>query len=509
MDIANIIKQVNTETVYIPQYQKILEVYEGALNKHVSNALALELKPESYRIAQQRIPSINLLRRIVKKLSKVYSETPERTVLDEQDQEILNDYCDDFDLQNLMSNAEDLLNLQRCFAIEVYPDDDSLGLRLLGPNEFTVLSNNSHDPMEVTVLIKMMGCEDKDDGQGKVRQVKIYWIYTDELFTIANSDGDILDQQINPYGCIPFVYCNSSAFYLKPLPDLDSFDNTVLIPKLLTDLNFATRFQSHSIMYTIDAEINEATGSPDSLWNLKSRDGENKTPTVGVLSPSVDVDKVLALIGFTVSQWLESRGIRGGTVGSLKPTNAASGISKIVDEADTTQVVNENKHLLVNAETELWEIVGKMHNYLVGSPNFEFTRGLAEDFEVSVAFPVEQVLADPKEKRDDLLFKLQNGLISHIRALRISNPDLSEEEILQLQAEIEAEKANKVIQAQQNLTNINVSNNQFDKKDNGLNVPDPLNNGTTGQPINGQTGQTLNQNSNQIYDTQNNNNITN
>jgi hypothetical protein len=222
-----------------------------------------------------------------------------------------------------------------------------------------------------------------------------------------------------------------------PEPDMDTFENTLLIPKLLADLNYATQFQSHSIMYGVDLEIQKASGAPDAFWNLSSRDGEKSSPQIGVLSPSVDTEKVLALISFTVSQWLESRGIKPGSVGKLD--QSASGISKIVDESNTTQVVQENRLILQQAEVRLWTLIAVIHNTLLGSEDFIAVKGLSDNLEVSVSFPEQKPIVDPAEKRNDLKFKLDNGLISKSMALKQANPDLTEEELTALQAEIDSE----------------------------------------------------------------------
>lgn len=435
--MQDLIKLINDQQSSISKYYRLIDIFEGNLTDYVAQSLAVELTPESYNKAITRIPAINLLRRIVKKLSKVYTDSPpKRTTLDPRDQQEIESLVKSIDLQNQMSKAEDLLNLQKCCALEPYLENRSFKLRVLGPHEFTVISNDPQNPLNITHFIKYMGSYKKDEKT----QANIYWIYTDQFFIVADSDGEILDSRENPYQVIPFVYINSSQNFLKPKPDNDSFNNTVLIPKLLSDLNYATQFQSHSIMYSIDAEINgKATASPDAMWNLISKEGATTTPQVGVLSPSVDTDKVLSLISFTVSQWLESRGIKASSVGSLNAANVASGVSKIIDEADASQVIQENRLILVEAEQRLWSLIGIMHNTLIGTEELNASRGFTEPLEVSISFPEQKPIPDPQEKRNDLKFKLENKLISYIRALKQANPDLTDDEILKLKAEIEKE----------------------------------------------------------------------
>lgn len=454
------IKQINNQIGQVAQYERNLDIFEGNLNKYVSESLSRELSAQSFKVASTRIPSINLMRRIVKKLSRVYTYSPTRTTLDPRDQEYVDLYSQSMGLQNQMSNGEDLLNLNKCFALEPYLEEGKFEVRVLAPHEFTVLSEDPNDPTEMTTFVKYMGSYNKIVDKD-VRLVNTYHLVDKDFLTVVNSDGDVLQQLPNPYGVIPFVYVNSSSFCLKPIPDLDFYDNTVLIPKLLCDLNYSTQFQSHSMIYSIDANINGAvSGAPDSMLNISSTEGSTKSASIGTISPTVDVDKVLALITFTVSQWLESKGIKPGAMGSLSSGNLASAVSKIVDEADTAQVVQENRLILIEAEEELWELIGIMHNTLLGSPLFDATSGMSEDLEVSISFEPDKPIIDPKEQRENLKFKLDNGLTSYMRALSEANPDLSQDELIKLKAEIDAEKLAKTPPQLQVEPNLITNNNE-------------------------------------------------
>lgn len=437
MDLIAIIQHAELAQKLAPLSERLIDIYSGNLNEYVKASLAVELNADSYKTASQRVPSINVLEKITDKLSRVYNDVPTRTVPDVKEQEIVNQYIESMSLQDVMNNAEVLLNLNKCFALEPYVNESGLfSVRLLAPHEFTVYSDDIVDPSKPTALIKFMGGKPK----GK-KIVSVFWIYTNELFLEVDSDGEIMSSTENPYGVIPFVYCSADKFRLQPKPDIDSFENTVLIPKLLTDLNFAVKHQSFSLVYGIDVNVSKDLQiGPDSFLNLKSEEGDKK-PQLGQLSPTVDVDKVLALIGFTVSNWLDSKGIKSGSgnVGSVSPESA---ISKLVDEADASQIIQSNRLLLTKAEQNLWKLISVIHNALVGSDTLKITTGMTEQLHVSIGWPVSKPIVDPNEKRQDLEFKLKNKLISYDRALRQANPELSNEEIEKLKQEIAEEKSN-------------------------------------------------------------------
>lgn len=445
MDIKAIISYANAQQAGNFQHSRLVDIYSGTLNKYVKAALQEELSSDSFKIASKRVPSINLLQRITDKLSNVYTDIPKRTVEDRKDQDILDSYCNSTDIQNVMAQAEVLLNLNHSFALEPYINSEgTFSVRVLSASEFCVYSDDPINPKNPTHFIKYMGNRTK----GK-KQVNVYWVYTSSVFLEVDEDGDVYDSRPNQFGVIPFVYCSADSFKLQPNPDNDAFENTILIPKLLADLNFAVQFQSHSLMYGIDVDMKGLKGSPDSFWSIKSEEGSDKKPQIGVLSPSVDTEKVISLIQFTVEQWLESKGIKPGSAGNTGSASAVSAVAKIVDEADTSAVISANRILLVRAEKNLWKLIGVIHNALLGLPELAASTGLTAPFQVSISFPVQQIVANPQEQRDQLLFQLENKLISKKRALKHAHPDLSDEELVQLQAEIDAESATPPLQPNQ------------------------------------------------------------
>lgn len=434
MTLEQIIKQAKQYAEKIPQHKNVFDVYEGNLIEHVKNVLATELSTQSFKIASKRIPSINLMTKINKKLSQAYKTPPKRTTQDSGDQETLDAYEDSIQVNKSMSEADTLLNLSKSFAIEPYVEDGQIQLRVLKPDQFMVISDSKTDPNKATILVKFMGSV---ENNGK--NVLNLWIYTDTQFIRALSDGTILEQNLNPYGMLPFVYGKANSFLLQPDADMDFYSNVLLIPRILSDLNYAVQYMSHSRVYGIDIDPTKANISPDSMTIFQSRDGngDSTSPQIGMVNPSVDVDKVLSLCKFTVGNILDTKGIKSSGTTSLDASNVASGVAKIIDEADVHQVVEENRLILQDCEKRLWKLIGAIHNIHVGTDNFQFTKGLDSPFEVSISFPAIRVLPDPTEQRENLKFQLEAGLMTKKRALTKLNPDLSEDEIDQMIKELE------------------------------------------------------------------------
>lgn len=438
MQLNEIIDHANESFKQAPLNNRLVDIYQGNLIQYVKAAMKNEISdPTSFALASTRIPSINLIEKITDKLSKVYSDKPKRTVPDVRDQETLDLYMESIDINSVMSNAEILLNLNKNFALEPYIEDGLFKVRVLASSEFAVYSDDMVNPHKPTAIIKFMGSVEGKDGSVANR----YWVYSQEEWIDCTSQGEVLNRADNPYGVIPIIYCNMDSFSLQPKPDLDMFENALIVPKLLADLNYSVQFMTRSTTYTIDVDMQKnPTSAPDVIWNLKTdSDNPNSKPQVGVISPTVDVEKVLALLNFTVAGWLDSKGIKTSAAGNLTNTDPASAVSKLVDEADASSLVGSNRILLTKTEQSLWRLIGLMHNTMLDTEKLLVNVGVNSPFNVSISFPIQKPIIDPQEQRDTLKFKLDNKLISYDRALREANPDLSDEEIQKLKLEIQAE----------------------------------------------------------------------
>lgn len=445
--------------------ERLLTMYEGQLLEFVEESLRDELEPSAYLRARKRIAPINILTKLVNKISKVYNNGVVRSpkVDNALDQTLIEEYEDSMDINNLMSYANRLLNLHKYCALEPYVDQGTIKMRVLAGNQFTVWSDDPVNPDKPTHCAKFMGRITKKleyvDDKGRresepedvLKEVALFYVYTAQEFIIIDSDGEVryelmaamgLEDGINPLGTLPIVYIKSRSSKLIPYPDTDTIQMTTLIPKLLTDLNYATMFQSHSIVYGIDVDPTGLSGNPDSFWVINSKDGEGKSPQIGTIKPTVDIDKVLTLIKNSMAMWLDSKAIKPGSLGSLDAETAASGVSKMIDEADTTEVRKEQAEILRAAERELWPLIKFFNNEVEG---VEEQRRFSDDFAISIEFGEQKPLETIQDKLNIIKMKLDLGLISKKQALRIIYPDFTEEEIQATLEEAQEEKRSNLL----------------------------------------------------------------
>lgn len=449
-DIPDILEWAESvQSQYNCNNEDLLDIYEGNLKQHVEDSMQRELNPNAFESAKQRIAPINILKRTVDKLAKVYSQGVEREASPAGDSNLVSEYEEMLDIDNKMSSGDSMLNLLRSVAFEPYVRDGKPKLRVLNSSQFTVWSNDTFDRTNPTVFIKFMGTNKKEtvvDEEVCERQVNVYVLYDRDEWVRIESDGTVLQRKMHGAGRIPFTYMNLSSTKLVPKPDIDSKCMAILIPTLLSDLNFASKYLSHGIRYGIDVDIDNLEGNPDAFWNIRSvQDGENNSPQIGVLAPSVDIDKVLNLTKEELVMYLEARSLKVGSSGKFE--NNASGFAKLIDSADVTDVRKENMHRFKAAERDLWGLISVMHNLWLDNEEItdpDLIKRFSKDFAISIKYGDLAPIIDPQEKRDNIEFKLKNKLTTRERAIRDANPELSKDEqdllIKELQDEGEADQ---------------------------------------------------------------------
>jgi hypothetical protein len=437
----SLVKHLQSQLGLLSHNEILFEINEGNMLPYVKAALQKQLRGKCLEKALHRIAPINLLKKIIDKLSKIYDGNVKREVIGgtPSDDEMLAYVEKSISANTVMGLANEFFNLFKNTLVQPYVYNMQPYCRTIPSHQFTVYSENAIVPNEPTHIII---CHKMIDER------MTYRVYTDDEFIIIDSEGRPVPEEMariesdgtNEYGVIPFIYINRSQNLLIPRPDTDTLALTLLTPVLLTDLNFAAMFQTFSILYGINLDFENLEISPAVFWNFKAKDGEQK-PELGSIKPQVDIDQVIRLIVTELSLWLNSRGIKPGSIGNLNQDNAASGISKMIDEMDTTSDRIKQVQIFQPAEKRLWNLILKnmmpvwQKNGLVDNKTV-FTQSA----EVETAFGDQM----PATSRTDIISEqkaeLEAGLTTRARAIKRLNPKMSDKEIEELQQEIEASR---------------------------------------------------------------------
>lgn len=422
-------------------------IYEGELLSFVNQELKSQLSLQSYDIAKSRIPPINVLIKLIDKLSKIYQQDPMRYALNgtDSDKELLHWYEYKMDMNVIMNSSNEFFNLFKNNLIQPYVYNGMPRLRSLGSNMFTVYSDSQVDPTEPTHVITFHEHK-REDGTVE----KLYYVYTDDEFLVFDSDQqvrrDIMTALGNPEGVnvagkIPFVYVNRSKNLLIPKIDTDVKKMVVLLPVMLADLNFAVMMQAFSIMYGIDIDDTGIKMSPNAFWSFKSDPATETTPSLGVLKPQVDIQATMELIQSEIGLWLQTRGIKPGAVGTLTSENFASGISKMIDEMDTSEERQKQVGVYKAVEAKLWKLItNHMHPTWKAQGLIDQTLDFSADVKIVTDFSEQLPMLNRGDIVRDLQSEVMAGFTSKRRAIKRLNPRMSDEQIDELLAEMEREQ---------------------------------------------------------------------
>jgi len=448
--IKELFSIVEGHSDYLEHNRKLLKIYKGKLLPYIEAELAKQFTGESYSIAIKRIPPINVLKRIIDKQSKIYAGGVRREVSggNASDENILSYMMKILKPDMMFSTWNSYFNLFKNSLVQPYLKSNGLpGIRVIPSDRFIPFSDDeidSDNPTGFIIYIK----EVKEKG----KSIKIYMaIDKNDYCYFTNEQKDYTPQMTpqgqpvdyrNQIGVVPFVYLNRDNENIVPEQDTDVISMTTLIPILLTDINFAHMFQSFSIMYGINVNFEGLKFQPNALWSFKSAPDDERKPEVGTLASNADISGGLSLVANQFALWLNTKGIKPGAIGEVNGSNFSTGISKIMDEMDTSEDRTEQIPYFVNAESEFWNLMLK-HMLPFWSRSSKYS-GVNATF--SVAAEVVTVFSEqvPLMRRgqliDDTIKEIDNGFITKRDGLKRLNPHMTDKQIDEKELELSAEK---------------------------------------------------------------------
>lgn len=430
-----IIAYVKQNAHFLEKNREALNIYDGNLLPYVDRILQTSLSANYYNAIKDRVLPINILQRFIDKVSVAYSKPPSRLSENEKNQEFVDFYAKKLSIDQSGTIADSYSHLFKGFAWEPYVDKNGEpSIRELAFDSFLVMSDSIVNPEEETVFIKFMGKKnDSDDSL-------LLHVYTDTEFDSFYMSGqentqDLVDNEgINVIGTIPFVYGKRQKNKLLPILDSDMVKIAKAIPVMLTDAAGAQMFQCFSILYGIDLSFDNAVMSPNVIWSLKSDQNSDKTPQVGTIKPEADTNKVMEFVVSIFVLWLETKGVRVGSIGSMDSGNASSGIAKIIDEIDVWEIRKKSQEWFEKDEKELWNIkLPMIHNYWIKSGLVKASEvpGLVTDkkLDIEVKFEAPKPMQTRMEEIAEIKAEVDLGTMTMEQAIKRLYPAYEEEEI--------------------------------------------------------------------------------
>jgi hypothetical protein len=452
--IPDILTHVQAWKPHLEFNFRLYKLLEGQVKKEIEDSLRKELiSTAAFNRAIQRIPSLNILKRTTDKLSKLYVEPPRRKAVNETDKQLVEVIRKEANIDVSLDTANKLYNSMFSFALEPYIEEGAHKIRVLSPHQFLVYSDSKTDKSKHTVFIKFLGTRvekfdnptsTKDgfrqDTEKRPTLVDIMGLYSDTEFLIIDSSGGIrqdimlemgITSSRNEFGRIPFVYGKKTVMELMPYPNQPGLDFSILIPKLLTDLNYAAQFCSHSMTWTKNVKLANQELNPDAIIDLGDTEADGAEPEIGVITPTVNVEQQLALIEFQFGAHLDSLGIKVNTTGMLSNGRDVSAIGKAIDEGDVSAEKKSQMAYFGGIEQELFALISEMQKVWSGRKDVNERRTFSTNFpkDYSIEYSEVKPMKSFKQKIEEVEMLRALKLATRKQAIKLLYPDWSEIEI--------------------------------------------------------------------------------
>lgn len=455
-DLATIVKIIRDSNDRLEVNDQLIKIMHG----NISEPLIAKLKkdmPETYKDAIDRLAPVNFCKRINDKITHIYQTGVKRTVEPQNkgDQDAIDEYVEAVGLNDELDYNNQLYNL---FGYSL----QSLAVDEFGKNYSVAVDNNMYIPVSLSanrknrmdLLILVMEKRGTD---------QIYWIWTNDQFAIIDGEGklrwDLIAERyaddenfqmtseylVNPFGVIPYQYLTSSKTSIMPEIAHDTLALALIIPLIYTDMGYVSKYTAFSILYTVDLDTTNLPQAPNATWNLKSGSGEDlgsdAKPEIGTIKPNGDIQSMIDLTMALLTGWLEAKGIPTGGIGKVDAANYSSGISKIIDELDISDLREKQTKVYRTFERNYFDRY--MHDlnpvFIADERYTDVIHIYNSASEVVTEFPIQRPILNRMEVINEVEKELGLGLLTKRQALVRLYPELSEEDIDSMLEEIDSE----------------------------------------------------------------------
>ena len=359
---------------------------------------------------------LNVVKKIVDQLSMVYCEPPTRTLEGSQkDQDLFAEIVGQCGLNGKMKQASRLVKLLKTILIRPVWRNNRLDLDLLTGNILDIATGDS--PEDLTqVLITHYG------QTNRVEEIE-YSLWTPELWQRLNYRGQLLEEEENPYGLLPFVpvwdCMPSDSFWQAGGDDLIALQDA--INQQLTSLLYTTSFQGFGVGWIKGqggpgrpAGGHEMAVGPGSMVEL-GPGGE-----LGFAATKAPIEEILGVIDKLVKWAAVSNGLPASSL-TTEPTEE-SGLSKQISNLELQEKRRDDVDLWRKYEKQLFSVMRTVWNH--HNPGHKISDGAT----LKMDFADPRATVSEKDQATTWQTLMGLGVIGPVDVALARNPDLKTRE---------------------------------------------------------------------------------
>lgn len=459
----------------IVSYKK-QNMQEDNFYQYVKEYLESKLDPQT--VSEMSIfASINLQRRISKSEASLYKKPPERNVFNGAKKiEDLSFVYADMDINTVLRKANEAYKYEGQCAVQCFPQDGKLNLRVLLPHHFDVIPNEMNPEIPEVYIISNFDNTQRDEirradrrtgfSQGDKYRDSInqaiadyddqelakerYTVWSKSFNFVMDGLGNILDKEtqsqiiselvendpnlMSPlagYDCLPFIDVSSGKNFEFWVRGWDSlYDATILYNVILTSEFQTVEMQGHAQAY-YKGDANHLPENmrigPDKVIIIPVDPNNPTQGEFGFANPGSDLAGIREFRESFLMAFLSSRGLDTSVVsGKLQSNTASSGVEKLLQMVEKFEASQEEISLFENVEMKLVEIISsyiealrgeRINGELILSDIYQIALGSKEELNLSLQFAKPEMIKTEMEMLDVAQKEIEMGLMSRVHVL--------------------------------------------------------------------------------------------
>ena len=448
-EIESLISAENNRRIaFLNRLKMLSDNYKDIFDQHMHTTFQAE---DNYTDMKPYFDvSNNLMRRIIREISFVYADEPDREITS-GGQKRYEEIVADMNFDHKLERANFLLNGLNDLIIQVLVYDNGIStwidLGLLTPDKVIVIKNPDNPTIPDAVMIEDSFTLPGDASADQMRKQWIFWSPTRHFLINEKNEpvaiGDN-EEMINPYFMqnidqgmfYPFVFAHSSdreSDFWDKTSGTDLYEATLIMAMHNSFINmmFPMQFKQIYVKKNVDDKgttiKNKQLQAPLHIFESNAEMG-----TFDWQTNLTQLTEEIKSRAFSIANNY------GMSAENFKLTaQEQSGFSRMIAKEGLLETRRKQIKVWRGIEVELFKAIREANNfYQVGKP-------ISDKAKFSIDYPEMQFASDPVTELDVLERKMDMGLINRLDVIKQENPDIKtdEEALAALQKNVEINRA--------------------------------------------------------------------